>query len=253
MAAGIEAAALAVLPPADVVIVGEYHDNPTHHANQAAAVAALAPAALVFEMLTPDQATRATSEVRGDEAALGSALRWEEAGWPDFSMYYPIFAAAPEARIYGAAFPREEIRRAAAEGAGAVFGPASDRFGLTEPLPSDQQAAREAEQHDAHCGALPAEMLAGMVEVQRLRDAGLAQTALAAFEETGGPVAVITGNGHARSDHGLPVYLKQAAPEIRVLSIGQLEETPTEPPPYDLWLVTPAAERGDPCEALLSR
>ena len=44
------------LPRADVVLLGEVHDNPAHHAFQAEAVAYLAPRALVFEMLTPAQA-----------------------------------------------------------------------------------------------------------------------------------------------------------------------------------------------------
>ena len=35
---------------ADIVLLGEIHDNPEHHANQAAIVRALQPAALVFEM-----------------------------------------------------------------------------------------------------------------------------------------------------------------------------------------------------------
>ena len=82
---------------AEVVILGEIHDNPAHHANQAAAVAAMQPTAIVFEMLTPEQAAWVTPENRGDAAALGEALGWDGSGWPDFSMYHPIFTAAPGA------------------------------------------------------------------------------------------------------------------------------------------------------------
>ena len=41
---------LTALPAAaqDVVILGEVHDNPAHHAEQAAQVAAIQPRALVF-------------------------------------------------------------------------------------------------------------------------------------------------------------------------------------------------------------
>ena len=35
-------------------VIGEVHDNPHHHRNQARAVAALKPGAIVFEMLTPE-------------------------------------------------------------------------------------------------------------------------------------------------------------------------------------------------------
>ncbi|MCX7644545.1 MAG: ChaN family lipoprotein [Rhodobacteraceae bacterium] len=239
---------MARLPPAEVVVLGEVHDNPAHHANQAAAVAALAPAALVFEMLTPAQAGRVTPALRGDAAALGAALEWEASGWPDFAMYHPIFTAAPGAAVYGAAFGRAEVARAVREGAASVFGAEAARFGLDRALAPEDLAARLAEQAEAHCDALPAEMLPGMVEAQRLRDAGLARAALQALAETGGPVAVIAGNGHARTDRGMPWHLAVAAPEVTILAVGQFEAPPEEPaPPYDLWLVTPPAAREDPC------
>ena len=241
---------LASLPPADVVILGELHDNPVHHANQVAAVEALKPAALVFEMLTPEQAVQVTPAIRSDAAALGAALGWEEAGWPDFAMYHPIFTAAPSAQVFGAAFPRPDVSRATAEGAAEVFGPEAVRYGLDLPLPAEEQAAREAEQAEAHCDALPVELLPGMVAAQRLRDAGLARAVVEAVAETGGPVAVITGNGHARKDRGLAVYLSRAAPGLSVLSVGQFEEPPEAAEAdaaFDLWLVTEPAEREDPC------
>lgn len=240
---------LAALPSAGIVVLGEVHDNPHHHANQAAAIAALAPAALVFEMLTPDQALRVTPQLRGDAAALGAAPDWEASGWPDFGMYHPLFAAAPSAAVYGAAVTPAELSRAVTEGAAAVFGADAARFGLAAALLPDELAERIAEQAEAHCHALPEAMLPGMVEAQRLRDAGLARAALAALEQTGGPVAVVTGNGHARTDRGAPSYLAAAAPEARVLALGQFEAAPEGEVPYDLWLVTAPAERSDPCAA----
>ncbi|MHC0052424.1 ChaN family lipoprotein [Actibacterium sp. D379-3] len=239
--------ALTDLPAADVIVLGEVHDNPIHHENQARAVAALHPAALVFEMLTPGLAARATPDLMGDAAALGKALHWQESGWPDFTFYYPIFTAAPGTPIYGGALPRGDVRRAIGAGAAAVFGDGAAAYGLAAALPDDVQAAREELQQIAHCNALPPEMLPGMVEAQRLRDAALARAVAQALAETGGPVAVITGNGHARRDWGLAAALAQAAPEVTLLSVGQFEEPPEEPAPFDLWLVTAPAEREDPC------
>lgn len=247
MAGEIEATDLYTLPKADVVVFGEVHDNPVHHAHQAIAVDALKPSAVVFEMLSPDQAARVTPRLVRSEEALAAVLGWEASGWPDFGMYHPIFVAAGEAAIRGGAAPAEEVRRAAEEGAAAVLGPEAGRFGLALPLPEAEQMLREAEQLMAHCNAMPAEALPGMVEAQRLRDARLAQAALAAVEETGGPVVVITGNGHARADWGVPWMLAAAAPGLEVLAIGQFEEAAEAEPPFDLWLVTPAAARGDPC------
>lgn len=232
-----------------MVILGEVHDNPAHHRAQAEAVAAIRPAALVFEMLTPAQAAAAQGVDRTDAAALRAALGWDGTGWPDFALYAPIFAAAPEARLYGAALPIEEVRRAMREGAAAVFGPEAQSYGLDAPLPAEEQAAREAEQQEDHCNALPEAMLPGMVAAQRLRDAAFARTTLIALHETGGPVVVITGSGHARTDRGIPDALRHAAPVLRVLSIGQIEGAGPPEAPFDLWLAAPPAPRGDVCAA----
>lgn len=234
---------------AQVVVLGEVHDNPSHHRVQAQAVAALRPLALVFEMLTPAQAARATPEVRADPAVLGQVLGWAESGWPDFAMYAPIFAAAPQALIVGGALDRAEVRRAMTEGAAPVFGAEAARYGLDQPLPPDDQAAREALQQEAHCNALPQDLLPGMVAAQRLRDAALARAVVQALAATGGPVAVITGTGHVRRDQGIPAALAFAAPDLSVLAVGQLEADPGPGAPFDVWLVTDPVDRPDPCAA----
>jgi uncharacterized iron-regulated protein len=239
---------LDALSGADIVILGETHDNPHHHAGQARAIAALRPAALVWEMLTEAQARR-MPERREDARQVAGALGWEGTGWPDFSLYFPLVQAAGSARHYGAAVPRAEARRAFAEGAAAVFAGDAAAYGLADPLDAADQAAREAEQFDAHCAAMPMDMMRGMVEAQRLRDAELARVALLALAETGGPVVVIAGSGHARRDQGIPAAVSAAAPGVGVLSLAFLEAPPAAPL-WDLWLVTPPAERDDPCAAL---
>lgn len=233
----------------DISVLGEVHDNPAHHAAQAERVAAIAPAAIVFEMLTPDQAARVTPALRQDQQALAEALDWANSGWPDFAMYYPIFAAAPQARIYGAGVEREEARVAMDGGFDGPMNGEAARFGLDQPLPEDQQQAREALQMEAHCNAIPEEMLPGMVRIQRLRDAMLARTALAAHEETGGPVVVITGNGHARRDWGMPALLTAAAPGLDLHVVGQTENDMPLVGGFDEVLSAPPAQRDDPCEA----
>ena len=238
---------IATLPEADVVFLGELHDNPWHHENQAEAVAALAPKAVVFEMLTPEAAAKVTPELLGDKAALGEVLNWAESGWPSFDMYYPIFAAAEGAAIRGALVPREAVREAIMGGdVVASFGDGAGAYGLAAPLDEAEQAEREAGQMAAHCNALPEHMLAGMVLGQRLRDATMAREIVRAYDETGGPVVVITGNGHARLDWGAPRLLPE---RLSVRSIGQLERAPEGTPPHDAWIVTQAAEREDPCAA----
>jgi uncharacterized iron-regulated protein len=69
--------------------------------------------------------------------------------------------------------------------------------------------------------------------------------------DTGGPVAVITGNGHARRDQGLAVPLARVAPDLSLLAIAQFEEEAPAAPPFDLWLITHATPREDPCAAFM--
>ena len=232
----------------DVVIMGEVHDNPGHHVNQAKWIARLAPTAVVYEMLTPDLADVATRQ-GGDAPDLGQALKWDQSGWPDFRLYAPVFAAAPQAAIWGGDVPREQITNAIRQGAASAMGDAASIFGLDIPLPRLEQETRESMMADSHCGALPTEMLPGMVEAQRLRDAALAEAVFGALLTHGAPVAVITGNGHARTDWGLPSALKMAMPNVAVLSIGQLETVPTTAQPFDVLTLSEAPDRGDPCNA----
>lgn len=232
---------------ADVVLLGEVHDNAEHHALQAEVIAALAPAAVVFEMLDAEQAMTANDGTVSGRA-LGNALGWEARGWPDFALYAPLFEAAGDARIYGAALPGATIAAVMETGLPGEFRGDAAAYGLDRPLEAPEQEAREAGQMTAHCDALPEAMLPAMVAAQRLKDATLAHVARQAHTETGGPVVIVTGNGHARRDWGVPRYLGRAAPQLAVLSFGQIEGANAgDAPPFDLWRVSAAPERGDPC------
>ncbi len=246
------AAFLADLVGHDVVLLGEVHGNPAHHRLQAQGVAALAPAAIVWEMLTPEQAAGLPDDLR-DASALARLLEWDQSGWPDFALYHPIMLAAPGALHLGAEITRGQTRLVFEQPLAAVFEALFDQpaqpLGITTPLDDTDQAAREAMQAAAHCDALPEDLLPGMVDAQRLRDAALAAQVLAALDRTGGPVAVITGAGHVRRDIGVPRKLAHAAPDLRVLSLAMLEAEPGPDAPFDRWIVTDAPSRADPCAA----
>ncbi|MSU92284.1 hypothetical protein GE300_22400 [Rhodobacteraceae bacterium 2CG4] len=244
------AAAIDRARAADVVFVGEVHDNPAHHEAQAAFARALSPRAIVFEMIPPEGEAQVAAH-RDDPARLAEALDWADSGWPDFAWYHAIIAAAPDAAILGAHVPRARARAAMTGGAAAAFGDGAAAFGLDRPLPAEGQQAREARQAAAHCDLLPAALLPGMVEVQRLRDARLAQAALRGSRAPGaGPVLVITGNGHAETGWGAPAALAAAAPELALFSYAQFEAAPDAPVPFDGWRVTAPAAREEPCDAL---
>ena len=234
---------------ADVVVLGEIHDNPAHHDLQAQWVAHIAPSAIVMEMLTPEQAALITPETRQDPEMLGDLLGWEQAGWPDFAMYSPILVAAADARIYGAAVPRDVARASMTDGIAATFGADAGDYGLHRALPADQQVARIALQDQAHCNAMPPDMLPAMVDIQRLRDATLARAVAQAMIDTSGAVVVITGNGHARKDWGMPSILDGVLPNAIIFSLGQTEDDAPMDGAFDLVLSAKGVVRPDPCDA----
>ena len=234
----------------DVVIIGEVHDNPAHHAFLLEMTQAVLPRAIVIEMLDAAQAGLVENGAGLGADALAEALGWGQSGWPDFGYYYPILTAVDGVRIYGAHLGREAARGVMRDGPGRMF---SDdemaRLGLDEPLSADEQAARETLQFLAHCEALPRDLLPQMVTIQRVRDGALARAVLAAVQETGGPVVVITGNGHARRDWGVPALLARAAPGLELYVIGQTEAAAPLEGGFDRVVSAPAVDRPDPCDA----
>jgi uncharacterized iron-regulated protein len=254
-----EAGLVAALAGADVVVLGEVHDNPVHHARQARLVRALAPAGIAFEMVPAgsEEGIRVFRAQGGRPAEIGPAIGWERMGWPDWELYAPIFEAAPAAYVAGGGPAHAKVREAARAGAAAAWGAGAAAAGLDRPIDAALRRELEDEMIAAHCDRLPRKAAAAMVEAQRFKDAHLAEAVLRARRQGGGLVVLITGNGHARSDRGVPAYLARLAPGLKVVSVGMIErpagaESAAEARglPYDyVWFSAPH-RRGDPCAAL---
>jgi uncharacterized iron-regulated protein len=101
-----------------------------------------------------------------------------------------------------------------------------------------------------------------MAAAQRYRDAYMADVALKAGEAPGN-VVVFAGNGHVQSDRGIPYYLKQRAPERKIVAVAfvETEDGKTDPSAYaprdpagepavDYVAFATPAKRDDPCEAM---
>lgn len=242
------------LRASDVVLLGELHDNPHHHARRAELLSALgAPVALVVEQL-PRGAAPALPPLAGREGLRQALERAgfdaEGWGWP---AHEPVFAAAARAghRVLGGNLPRDLARRVAREGSDAL--PAELRAPVqAAPLAPEARRALEDDLQQGHCGQLPAARMPGMVWAQRGRDAAMAQTLREALNaQPRGPVLLIAGNGHVRRDYGVPQLLAPLLAGRRVLAIGFVEPgQAASASEYDLVWVTPAAPRSDPCEGL---
>jgi len=250
----------ALLVSAQVVLLGETHDNPDHHALQAWAVRSLVAAGgqprIAFEMIDRDLQGDLDSHL-GDLDGLGDALHWTERGWPDWRLYRPIAEAALAAggSLTAANLPAESTRQIARR---AEAPDLAVRLGLDNPLPASAAADLAEEIRTSHCNMMPESAIPAMVRVQRARDSEMAEVAAALAQRSGpGPVVLIAGAGHARTDRGVPERLRQIAPGLRVVSLGLVEtEAGTTDPaasaaPFDVVWFTGRAEREDPCAQLM--
>jgi uncharacterized iron-regulated protein len=270
-------AVTARLAAADVVLLGEKHDNPDHHRAQAWLLGRMVEArrhpAVVMEMLDTGQADALAGYLAGAEASadgLGAAVGWAESGWPDWTMYRPIAEVALSAGlpVLTGNLPKQDVRAAAMDGAEAVLG--ADGLApraLDVPLPEALSDALGQEILAGHCDMLPESALPGMIDAQRVRDGEMARALMAgrALPETDGAV-LIAGNGHVRADRAVPWYLARLDPAATVVAVGVLEvprDMPADPAPadlmpgdvaagaapaFDLLVFTPALEDVDPCE-----
>jgi uncharacterized iron-regulated protein len=196
------------------------------------------------------------SDRPGDTLGLGPALSWAESGWPAWELYEPIAAAAVaiDAEIVGGNLPRTAVDDLMSSGVEALDPGLVGRTGLEEPLAPDLEGRLVATIDEAHCGFAPADMLPAMADVQRGRDAQMADR-LVAIRGRGQSV-LIAGGEHVRRDLGVPYYLQRLAPDARVVSIGlrEVDERLTALPialPYDYVWFTPRRQPFgfDPCDA----
>lgn len=264
----------AALAGAEFVLLGEIHDNEDHHRLQAAFLRAALGAgrkpALAFEMIDTSQAeplARALATPPVTPEALEEATGWKKSGWPDFSIYRPVFEVGLEAglEIVAANLPRPIAREAVRKGLAPL--PADVRDAMEkagEPSPHEL-ATWAKEMEDDHCGELDPELLTGLVRAQRARDAQMALRLTSAGGAGKGAV-LVTGGGHARTDRGVAAWVARLQPAARSVSVGIVEvdgelrwprqyaeEYGTDRLPFDYVVFTPRAEREDPCEDLRRR
>lgn len=264
--------------PASVVLVGEQHDNGDHHAFQGALLSLLSAAwprkpAAAFEQLNAGQRQglaafedqAGTPESRTLDA-FKRQVDWEHGGWAKYD-YDPLLRATLDLglKIYAADVSRDAIRKAAKEGPAALSADESHRYRLDVPLGAELDDASLSEIEASHCGAMPKSAFTGMAFAQRYRDANIADVVLTAAERHGA-VVLFAGNGHVRSDRGVPWYLHNRAPERKAIALMvlEVEEGKADPEAYvprgpdgqpaaDYLIFTPRAERGDPCAGMRAR
>jgi uncharacterized iron-regulated protein len=240
-----------VLNQADVVILGELHDNPDHHQIRGELITALARPGLkiVAEHLTLGQSVDfGRGLLAGLESAGFSSKAW---AWP---IHEPLFGAIQKTGLplAGANLDSQQTSQVF-KTKGESLPIALQALLKAAPLSQSQEEALHAELMQSHCGAMPASMLPGMTWAQRGRDAAMAS---AAMQST--PSILVAGNGHAWRDVGVPQIIGRNKPELKVISVlfqersatGTVIDTVADAARADyVWLTAPIS-RPDPCQAL---
>lgn len=192
------------LAAASLLLLGEKHDNPDHHALQLWLLQALekrrVQGALVMEMLTLDQqetVTQVQAKVgQGARPAdLPLALNWHK-GW-DWSQYSALVThvlAQPYPLLAG------NLNRDALM---AIYRQPPKLLGV-ESTRADVTARLSEHIREAHCNKLPDAQLPAMLAVQQQRDRSMAKVLLDAPK----PAVLIAGAYHVRYDLGVPLHVR---------------------------------------------
>ncbi len=246
----------AALGRAPVVLLGEVHDNAAQHAVRARALARLlaggARPAIAFEQIDRDRQAL-VDRIRADSAE-DAARRADRIvadagarGW-DWTLYRPyvLLALQYDLPIVAANLSRAQAMRVATDGIDAVFDPPQRAVLGLDDIAPDLQRAQDYEITLGHCGQLPAAAVPALAQAQIARDAVLAQS-ITPYLERG--VVLLTGNGHARRDIGVPRHLA-AGQQRRLVAIGLLEDDGKAADRagfFDVAFLTPVQARADPC------
>ena len=236
---------------AQFVLLGEKHDNADHHRLQAEVLGAMTRAhpAVVFEMIDVDlqpaiDAYLATGRATLD--GLRAVLQWDTRGWPAFRLYAPIFEVILRAKlkIVAAGLPHDVIRRVVHEGPSALPPEIAAHVHMKD-LPPALGASLDEEIKASHCGMLPDAMIAPMSLTQRVKDALMAD-----LMKANAPAVLVAGNGHVRSDRGVPFALGD--PRAVVFSFVEVQGA-IDPAAYaadnpaSYLVFTPRVDDEDPC------
>lgn len=240
---------VAELAAAPLVLLGEKHDNPDHHALQLwllqSVTAQREQGSVVLEMLTLDQQAavhHVQSQARSGAlpADLPAALQWHS-GW-DWQHYGELvtYLVQQPSPLLAANLNRDALM-AIYRNPPELSGAASTHTDVTQQL--------AAQIRESHCYKLPEAKLPAMLAVQQQRDRSMATVMLAAPR----PTLLMAGAYHVRYDLGVPLHLRdlqdQVASQQRVLIFAEADQDIDAASADFVWY-TPAVAEQDYCADL---
>jgi uncharacterized iron-regulated protein len=269
---------------ADVVYLGEIHDNPHHQARQRDAVEALLAAGkaptLAIEFFGSEQTgwlmDYAQPKAQGKMARSGPVserilrrrVGWDGEGDDRWERYGPLLEIARDNRLpmLGIDLPpalRLRLQRVGRDGLSPVE---LAQLPPGSPDPEAYALVMNARLGQAHCGYGTPESVARLYDTWLARNDAMAAGIVAALEDSDHhPVVVIVGAGHVEHGQSVVRRVAELRPDTRQLVIGLRPVTlPPRPlsdhlaptvsdgvdfgPDYQVFWFTPLQEREDPCE-----
>ena len=235
----------------DVVLLGEVHDNIDQHALRAQVLRrwierGARPALLMeqFDRERQPELDRALGQPGASAdtviADAGGVSPRPGQGW-QWPLYRPYVQLAIDfgLPIIAVNVSPADARRVVADGLQAL--------GFDPNVPADIVQAQSREIVESHCGQLNASDARSLVAAQVARDQFMARAVEGAAPRA---TVLLAGNGHVRSDIGVPRWLSPAT-RGRSVAIGLLEPgTSSERPSFDLSVKTREQARPDPCGAM---
>ncbi len=277
-----------LFPCGTITLLGEVHDNADHHRMRGELVAKQATSdqeqhldwrlgcaddgAVVLEHVDTsfqdvlDNYTLCTPQHHncGTAKDLLTALHWTKSGWGSEKIFAPMFDQILRTNrvLIAAGLTTDIVRNVARTGLAAVPPAHVLEFKLEHPLHPSLIDALLTELEEGHCGLMPKSAFGNMGIAQRYRDAFMADVAMKSAKAYGRAI-IFAGNGHIRTDRGIPYYLKQRAPDRKVIAVAFVETedgksdpaaySPRDPagqPAADYVAFAAPAQRDDPCESM---
>lgn len=246
---------------ATYILLGEVHDNISHHRNHASVIDYLStryPAkGVAFEMINDSQGKyiRDSQFISADE--LIDVLNLVVSGW-DYEHYYrPVFESVIGAgfTIYPANIDGSRLMEIVRNNADMTDETA--RILAATGFTPEVEVQMEKDIIESHCDMLNSEQASSMVQAQKIRDATMAASLLKNLPTAG---VLIAGNGHVRKDSGVPAYIHAGNNLAVVISVALIEVEKEQDDisayarnwggerlPFDYVWFTPRADREDPC------
>jgi uncharacterized iron-regulated protein len=199
-----------------IILIGEQHDNPEHHAVETLLLEELVTpgTAVVFEMLGPGLPLEKLG-ISTSRSELAAALKPVTQRW-DWNSYGPLFHLVLQlgGSLASGNLGQDQIDALyQGEDAGLPVQETQSRAAVTGQVREHIGNEISAQ----HCEPVPAERLDPMVEIQLARDARMASQ----LEQHAGdrPALLLAGSYHVRKDLGVPRHLDRDDSAVVMLAM----------------------------------